>query len=57
MTADNLSKLDINPEDVVGIGISNQRETTIAWNSSTGEPLYSAICKYTYYFIYIFINC
>ncbi|XP_039746879.1 glycerol kinase-like [Pararge aegeria] len=43
VTVDNLKKLDINPEDVVGIGITNQRETTIVWNSSNGEPLYSAI--------------
>ncbi|XP_045445490.1 glycerol kinase-like [Melitaea cinxia] len=43
VTIDNLRKLDINPEDVVGIGITNQRETTIVWNSTTGEPLYSAI--------------
>lgn len=27
----------------MGIGITNQRETTIAWNSVTGHPLYSAI--------------
>ncbi|XP_041977169.1 glycerol kinase-like [Aricia agestis] len=43
VTVDNLRKLDINPEDVVGIGITNQRETTIVWNSRTGKPLYSAI--------------
>ncbi|KAI5633101.1 glycerol kinase [Phthorimaea operculella] len=43
VTADNLRKLDINPEDVVGIGITNQRETTVIWNSVTGQPLYSAI--------------
>ncbi|XP_022819436.1 glycerol kinase 3-like isoform X2 [Spodoptera litura] len=43
VTTDNLRKLDINPEDVVGIGITNQRETTIVWNSVTGQPLYSAI--------------
>ncbi|XP_061383438.1 glycerol kinase-like [Danaus plexippus] len=43
VTVDNLKKLDINPEDVVGVGITNQRETTIIWNSTTGEPLYSAI--------------
>ncbi|XP_063821744.1 glycerol kinase 3-like [Ostrinia nubilalis] len=43
VTVDNLRKLDINPEDLVGIGITNQRETTIIWNSVTGEPLYSAI--------------
>ncbi|KAG6457421.1 hypothetical protein O3G_MSEX010298 [Manduca sexta] len=43
VTTDNLRKLDINPADVVGIGITNQRETTIVWNSLTGQPLYSAI--------------
>ncbi|CAK1581924.1 unnamed protein product [Parnassius mnemosyne] len=43
VAVDNLKKLDIDPEDVVGIGITNQRETTIVWNSLTGEPLYSAI--------------
>ncbi|XP_053626091.1 glycerol kinase 3-like isoform X2 [Plodia interpunctella] len=43
VTTDNLRKLDINPEDIVGIGISNQRETTVVWNSDTGQPLYSAI--------------
>lgn len=43
VTVDNLRKLDINPADVVGIGITNQRETTIVWNSMTGQPLYSAI--------------
>lgn len=43
MTAGNLCKLEINPDDIVGIGITNQRETTIIWDSLTGQPLYSAI--------------
>ncbi|CAH2073973.1 unnamed protein product, partial [Iphiclides podalirius] len=43
VAVDNLKKLDIDPGDIVGIGITNQRETTIVWNSMTGEPLYSAI--------------
>lgn len=30
-------------EDVVGIGIANQRETTILFNKITGEPVYNAI--------------
>ncbi|XP_033328567.1 glycerol kinase isoform X2 [Megalopta genalis] len=30
-------------EDIVTIGIANQRETTIAWDANTGEPLYNAI--------------
>ncbi|GBP30441.1 Glycerol kinase 3 [Eumeta japonica] len=43
VTIDNLRKLDINPGDIVSIGITNQRETIIVWNSLTGQPLYSAI--------------
>lgn len=33
----------VNPADVAGIGISNQRETTVAWNRTTGEPLCDAV--------------
>ena len=31
------------PEDIEGIGITNQRETTIVWNRHTGVPVYNAI--------------
>ena len=31
------------PEQISGIGITNQRETTIIWNKETGEPIYNAI--------------
>ena len=31
------------PEDIEGIGITNQRETTIVWNRHTGAPVYNAI--------------
>ena len=27
----------------VGIGITNQRETTVVWDKSSGKPLYNAI--------------
>lgn len=30
-------------EDVVAIGVTNQRETTIVWDRVTGEPVYNAI--------------
>lgn len=30
-------------EDISGIGITNQRETTIVWDKKTGEPVYNAI--------------
>ena len=33
----------VDPVDVAGIGISNQRETTVAWNRTTGEPLCDAV--------------
>lgn len=33
----------IHPEDISGIGIVNQRESTIIWDKETGEPIYNAI--------------
>ena len=36
-----LKKININ--DIKSIGISNQRETTVAWSKSTGKPLFNAI--------------
>jgi glycerol kinase len=32
-----------NIEQLTSIGITNQRETTVAWNKLTGEPLYNAL--------------
>lgn len=37
------AKLNLSPEDVAAIGITNQRETTIVWDKETGEPVYHAI--------------
>ncbi len=34
---------DVSPGDVLAIGISNQRETTIIWDRQTGEPIHNAI--------------
>jgi len=48
--------LTIDPADIVAIGITNQRETTIVWDSITGEPLYNAIGKIVINVIF-FINC
>jgi len=39
----NLEIMEINPRDVVCLGITNQRETTILWDKVTGNPLYNAI--------------
>lgn len=33
----------ISPEQIAGIGITNQRETTVVWNKNTGMPVYNAI--------------
>ncbi len=30
-------------DDIVAVGITNQRETTIVWNKETGQPVYNAI--------------
>jgi glycerol kinase len=46
ITVDNLHKLDIDPADIVAIGITNQRETVVVWDKYTGEPLYNAIGSY-----------
>ncbi|CAK9822983.1 Glycerol kinase 3 [Anthophora retusa] len=42
-TVFNLRQLTIDPSDIVAVGITNQRETTVVWDSVTGEPLYNAI--------------
>ncbi len=38
-----LKKEKVNLVDIMGIGITNQRETTVVWNRHTGEPVYNAI--------------
>ena len=38
-----IAKSGISPEEIAGIGITNQRETTILWNKNTGKPIYNAI--------------
>ena len=38
-----MEQLHITAEAISGIGITNQRETTIVWNKETGEPIYNAI--------------
>jgi len=38
-----LSKGNISPKDIVAVGITNQRETTVVWDKHTGKPIYNAI--------------
>lgn len=38
-----IAKANVKLEAIKGIGITNQRETTIVWNRKTGKPIYNAI--------------
>lgn len=38
-----MAKASARPRDVVALGITNQRETTIVWDRETGKPVYNAI--------------
>ena len=41
--AEVLNENEINADQVEGIGITNQRETTVIWDKNTGRPIYHAI--------------
>lgn len=41
--AEAITMMDINGLNIAGIGITNQRETTIVWDTDTEEPVYNAI--------------
>jgi len=38
-----MAKANLTAKDIAGIGITNQRETTIVWDRATGKPLHNAI--------------
>lgn len=38
-----LQGIKIDAQDIAGIGITNQRETTLIWDRNTGEPIFNAI--------------
>jgi glycerol kinase len=38
-----IEKSGISPRDIVGVGITNQRETVVVWEKATGRPVYNAI--------------
>ncbi|MGL4737146.1 MAG: glycerol kinase GlpK [Cellulosilyticaceae bacterium] len=40
---DALHQMSATAADIAGIGITNQRETTVVWDKKTGEPIYNAI--------------
>ncbi|MGL4308533.1 glycerol kinase GlpK [Cetobacterium sp. SF1] len=41
--AEAIAKAGITQQDILALGITNQRETTIVWNKITGKPIYNAI--------------
>jgi glycerol kinase len=41
--AESLAKANITLRQIAGIGITNQRETTVVWERKTGKPVYNAI--------------
>ncbi|MBR4726391.1 MAG: glycerol kinase, partial [Clostridia bacterium] len=38
-----IANSSVRPSEIAGIGITNQRETTILWDRQTGKPVYNAI--------------
>ena len=38
-----IERAGLRPDDIAAIGITNQRETTVVWDRSTGQPIYNAI--------------
>lgn len=43
VAAEAMSLLGVEADNIAGIGITNQRETTIIWDRKTGKPVYNAI--------------
>ena len=43
VAAEALRRAHLRPHDIAGMGITNQRETTVVWDRKTGEAIYNAI--------------
>lgn len=43
VVAQALAKAELNKDNLVAVGITNQRETTLVWDRTTGKPVYNAI--------------
>jgi len=41
--SDALTKANLSASDLAAVGITNQRETTVLWDRTTGQPLYNAL--------------
>ena len=38
-----IEQMGVNPAEIMAVGVTNQRETTVLWEKATGEPVYNAI--------------
>ena len=38
-----IAKSGVSPDEIAGVGITNQRETVVVWDKNTGKPVYNAI--------------
>ncbi|GAA4702581.1 glycerol kinase GlpK [Kocuria gwangalliensis] len=43
VVADALAETELTKDDIAAVGITNQRETTVVWDRTTGKPVYNAI--------------
>ncbi len=43
MIAGSFIESGVRPDQIEGIGITNQRETTVVWDKETGLPIYNAV--------------
>ena len=43
VAAEALARHRISPSEIAGVGITNQRETTVVWDRETGDPVHNAI--------------
>jgi glycerol kinase len=43
VTGGALAESGVSPAGIAGIGITNQRETTVVWDAKSGQPLYNAV--------------
>ncbi|HQY11106.1 MAG TPA: FGGY family carbohydrate kinase, partial [Ferruginibacter sp.] len=41
VAAEAITKAGLQPENIAAIGITNQRETTVVWERTTGKPIYN----------------
>src|SRR6476620_7581204 len=43
VAAEAITKAGLTVQNIAGIGITNQRETTVVWERATGQPIHNAI--------------